>query len=237
MFSPLFHRSPYSKMSFVVCRCVCFFISGMNIVIGTPGRLQHHLEHTPGFTADSIQILVLDEADRCLDLGFRAALDAIISYLPSSRQTMLFSATQTTSVTALARCSLVDPEYVAVHDPANDSAVTPPKLAQSYTIVSADQKLDVLYSFMTTHTSDKVLLFVASRKQVSANHVMSVFVVYSPHCSVYHRSDLCTRSSAGLFQQRRLQNRRLRAIRNVVIGPVVTANSTTLLVSTNCMEE
>ena len=60
------------------------------------------------------QILVLDEADRILDLGFEATLTAIVQNLPPSRQTLLFSATQTKSVRQLAKLSLRNPEYVAV---------------------------------------------------------------------------------------------------------------------------
>lgn len=69
----------------------------MNILVATPGRLLQHLEVTPGFDASQLQMLVLDEADRILDMGFREQLDGIMQYLPP-RQTMLFSATQTKSV-------------------------------------------------------------------------------------------------------------------------------------------
>jgi superfamily II DNA/RNA helicase len=61
------------------------------------------------------QVLVLDEADRILDLGFQSAMNAIIQNLPRTRQTLLFSATQTKSVSDLARLSLNDPDYVSAH--------------------------------------------------------------------------------------------------------------------------
>jgi ATP-dependent RNA helicase DDX10/DBP4 len=77
---------------------------------------------------------VLDEADRILDMGFRTQLDGILQYLPP-RQTMLFSATQTKSVKDLARLSLNNPQYVAVH--AQDKEVTPKQLLQNYVTVSA----------------------------------------------------------------------------------------------------
>lgn len=63
-------------------------------------------------------ITVLDEADRILDMGFADTLNAIVENLPKTRQTLLFSATQTKSVKDLARLSLKDPEYVWVHEQA-----------------------------------------------------------------------------------------------------------------------
>lgn len=61
-------------------------------------------------------LLVLDEADRILDMGFSETMNAIVENLPKKRQTLLFSATQTKSVKDLARLSLKDPEYVWVHE-------------------------------------------------------------------------------------------------------------------------
>ena len=69
----------------------------MNILVATPGRLLKHFESTPGFDVSNLLVLVLDEADRILDMGFKQQMDSILEYLPS-RQTLLFSATQTKSV-------------------------------------------------------------------------------------------------------------------------------------------
>ena len=102
--------------------------AGMNILVCTPGRLLQHMDETPGFDAGQIQALILDEADRILDMGFAATLNAILENLPTERQTMLFSATQTKSVKDLARLSLDSPEYIAVH--AEAAMPTPVKLQQ-----------------------------------------------------------------------------------------------------------
>ena len=98
------------------------------MLVCTPGRLLQHMDETPGFDASQLQALVLDEADRILDMGFAATLDAILRNLPRQRQTMLFSATQTKSVKDLARLSLEAPEYIAVH--AEAAMPTPVKLQQ-----------------------------------------------------------------------------------------------------------
>ena len=73
----------------------------MNILICTPGRLLQHLEETYGFETSNLQILVLDEADVMLEMGFKEHLEAIIKYIPKT-QTLLFSATMTKSIMVLA---------------------------------------------------------------------------------------------------------------------------------------
>ena len=139
-------------------------ISRMNILVCTPGRMVQHMSEAAGFDTDNLQILILDEADRCLDMGFKSALDAIINYLPHDRQTLLFSATQTQSLSDLARLSLKDPEYVGVHDKA--TTATPTTLKQFYITTPLPQKLDILYSFLRAHLTKKILVFLSSCKQV-----------------------------------------------------------------------
>ena len=95
-------------------------------------------------------------------------MNAIIEHLPQERQTLLFSATQTKSVKDLARLSLKDPEYVAVHE-ASESA-TPTNLTQKYAVIDLPQKLDVLFSFLKSHVKSKILVFVSSCKQVRFIH-------------------------------------------------------------------
>lgn len=136
----------------------------MNILVCTPGRILQHMDQTAGFQADNLQMLILDEADRILDMGFRKTLDAIVDNLPPSRQTLLFSATQTKSVKDLARLSLHNPEYVAVHE-ASESA-TPASLQQSYVLTPLPEKLDTLYGFMKTHLKCKAIVFMSTGKQV-----------------------------------------------------------------------
>ena len=120
-------------------------ISRMNIIVCTPGRLLQHMDQTPDFNYDNLKVLVLDEADRILDMGFSVTVNAILDNLPKERQTLLFSATQTKSVKDLARLSLSDPEYIAVHEKAETS--TPAQLHQHYIEVELPDKLDLLFSF------------------------------------------------------------------------------------------
>lgn len=179
-----------------------------NIVVCTPGRLLHHMDQTPNFECTALKILVLDEADRILDLGFRETMNAIVENLPSERQTLLFSATQTKSVRDLARLSLSDPEYVSVHE--HSVASTPHKLAQSYIICSLPEKLDILYSFLKSHLSCKTIVFMSSCKQVKYIYEafrrmrpgVPLMVLYGrqkqlKRVAIY--TDFCGKKSAVLF--------------------------------------
>ncbi|CAN0352836.1 unnamed protein product [Lampetra planeri] len=135
-----------------------------NVIICTPGRLLQHMDETSYFYANNLQLLVLDEADRILDLGFAVTVNAVVENLPAGRQTLLFSATQTKSVRDLARLSLRDPAYVWVHEQAKYS--TPATLEQNYVVCELHQKVNMLYSFIKSHLTKKVIVFFSSCKQV-----------------------------------------------------------------------
>ena len=85
-----------------------------HIIVATPGRLQDHLENTKGFNLKSLKYLVMDEADRLLDMDFGPVIDKLLQSIPKDRRTMLFSATMTTKVAKLQRASLRSPVRVEV---------------------------------------------------------------------------------------------------------------------------
>jgi ATP-dependent RNA helicase DDX10/DBP4 len=155
-----------------------------NIIIATPGRLLQHLEETPMFDASSCQVLVLDEADRILDMGFRNQLYSILEYLPDGgeggRQTMLFSATQTKNVKSLACLSLSKPEYIGVHD--KESTATPEQLVQSLIVCPLPHKLDMVFSFIKSHLKQKTLIFFSTCSQV--RFIYEMFCTLQPGVSV-----------------------------------------------------
>ena len=139
-------------------------LARMNIVVCTPGRMLQHLSQTASFTVDSLRMLVLDEADRIMDMGFKKDVDAIIEYLPPERQTLLFSATQTKRVSDLSRLALKEPEYLSVHETA--TTATPKTLQQNYVLTSLPDKMDTLWSFLQSAKKSKILVFLSSGKQV-----------------------------------------------------------------------
>lgn len=183
-------------------------IGRMNILVATPGRLLQHLDQTMDFDWSNLQMLVLDEADRILDLGFAQTLNAIVAALPKHRQTLLFSATQTDSVSSLARLSLRNPVEVSVH--AAQPNATPDKLEQTYLCCPLEEKFDRLYSFIKGHLKKKTIVFFSSCKEV--RFVYEAFCRLQPGVPLLHlhgrqkqpkRVDIfqtfCRRPSAVLF--------------------------------------
>lgn len=136
-----------------------------SILISTPGRLVQHIEQTPSFDVSNLQMLVLDEADRILDMGFKDEMDQILDALsPSngSRQTLLFSATLVNSVKRLASLSMNQPEIISI----SRDEVVPSKLKQYWMEVDIDKKVDALFGFIRSHSKQKIIVFVSCRKQV-----------------------------------------------------------------------
>ncbi|KAI0019800.1 ATP-dependent RNA helicase HAS1 [Xylariomycetidae sp. FL0641] len=135
---------------------------GVNLLIATPGRLLDHLQNTPGFVFKNLRSLVIDEADRILEIGFEEEMRHIIKILPSQdRQTMLFSATQTTKVEDLARISLrPGPIYINVDEQQQFSTVE--GLEQGYVICDADKRFLLLFSFLKRNLKKKIIVFLSS---------------------------------------------------------------------------
>lgn len=144
-------------------------VRGVNILVATPGRLLDHLQNTKGFAFKRLQLLVIDEADRILEQGFEEDMHQIIKLLPTQRQTMLFSATQTKKVEDLARLSIKNtPIYVGVHD--SESAATVEGLQQGYVVCPADKRFQLLFTFLKKNKNKKVMV-----------RVRPVFVVFCLH--------------------------------------------------------
>lgn len=134
-----------------------------DVLIATPGRLIDHLRNSPTFTLDALDILVLDEADRMLEDGFSDELSEIIRSCPTSRQTMLFSATMTDSVDELVRMSLNKPVRLFV-DPKRSTARG---LIQEFVRVRAGKEAErsaLLVALCKRSFKTKTIVFFRSKK-------------------------------------------------------------------------
>lgn len=133
-----------------------------DILIATPGRLIDHLRNVQSFSIDNIDVLVLDEADRLLELGFDLELEEIIRYCPEQRQTLLFSATMTEAVEKLSKLSLRKPIRIRVDD--FDRVAT--SISQEFVVLHQGQLRDrnaILYELLTEYYKKNVLVFCASK--------------------------------------------------------------------------
>ncbi|CAG8463877.1 2825_t:CDS:2 [Paraglomus occultum] len=141
-------------------------LKGVNLLIATPGRLLDHLQNTKGFVYKNLKALVIDEADRILEIGFEDEMKQIIKIIPNeNRQSMLFSATQTTKVSDLARISLrPGPIYINVDQEKETSTVE--GLTQGYVVCDSDKRFLLLFTFLRRNLSKKIIVFFSSCKSV-----------------------------------------------------------------------
>jgi len=136
--------------------------SGVQIVVGTPGRLIDLMERRV-LDLSSVRVVVLDEADRMLDMGFTEDVEYILSKTPRDRQTSLFSATIDDSVMRVCNKYLRNPQKILVSK--DEIALT--QMKQYYTVVNQGGKLNALCDFLQDDRVDKAIIFCRTRHETS----------------------------------------------------------------------
>lgn len=170
-------------------------LKGVNLLVATPGRLLDHLNNTPGFVTRNLAMLVVDEADRILEVGFEEEVRAIVKALPKERQTALFSATQTTRVEDLARLAFRRPPlYVGVDDGA--AAATVEGLEQGYCVVPSAARFLLLFTFLRKNAAKKkVIVFFSSCASVKYHSELLNYIDLPVSC-IHGKQKQARRSSA-----------------------------------------
>jgi superfamily II DNA/RNA helicase len=153
--------------------------SGADVVVATPGRLLDIVDHN-ALNLGHVQHLVLDEADRLLDLGFAEELHRILALLPAKRQNLLFSATFEPAVQTLAEALLSNPARITI---AHTEAHTP-DIAQRAIQVDEKSRTALLRHLIKTHAWKRVLVFVATR--YACEHVANKLYKAGVFATAFH---------------------------------------------------
>ncbi|ENC6733045.1 ATP-dependent RNA helicase DbpA [Vibrio navarrensis] len=134
---------------------------GAHILVGTPGRILDHMSKGR-INLDELNTLVLDEADRMLEMGFQDAIDAIIDAAPSQRQTLLFSATFPSEIETIAAKVMKQPKWVKVESTHQQSTIE----QRFYKLESTEERDDALEALLLTHRPESCVVFCNTKKEV-----------------------------------------------------------------------
>ncbi len=135
--------------------------AGCQVVIATPGRLMDLMERQ-AIRLDKVKIVVLDEADQMLDIGFRPAVETILKAVPKTRQTLLLSATMPPGVREIAETYLVDPVDARLIKDNEDATI--PAIRQSYLMVHADRKFELLIRLLQREKPERSIVFCRTKR-------------------------------------------------------------------------
>lgn len=189
---------------------------GINILVGTPGRLIDHLHSTSSLSLASVRFLVIDEADRLLDMGYERSITSIIETLReqqpgpgSSRQTIMLSATLSAGVEKLAGMSLVEPKVVDVSCEDNtesqltsEALATPANLSHHYLLVPAKLRLVSLAAFILSKCRSgderKMIIFFATQDMVDYHTALFSTVLSRYGAEIKSKTSLLRRAEKVL---------------------------------------
>ena len=132
---------------------------GVHVVVGTPGRLQEHLRKR-SLRLSNLKVLVLDEADRMLDMGFEEVITEVISYAPTHRQTLLFSATYSDPIREISQKFQYKPVSVTIDSSHHDSVIE-----QRFYQIQKSQRINALGYLLAFHRPESTVVFCNTKRE------------------------------------------------------------------------
>ncbi|QDU80602.1 DEAD-box ATP-dependent RNA helicase CshA [Polystyrenella longa] len=153
--------------------------NGAQMVVGTPGRVIDLL-FRKDLVLDQVKFVVLDEADRMLDIGFRPDIEKIMKRCPEQRQTLLLSATMSSEVERLAKRYMIDPDRVDL----SEKDVANKSIQQFYISVDADRKISLMAKFLLQERPQQVLVFTRTKR--GAERLYKTFAKKLKNIAVIH---------------------------------------------------
>ncbi|KAG6547110.1 hypothetical protein Mapa_011361 [Marchantia paleacea] len=182
------------------------------VLVATPGRLLDHMQTSKEILQQlgHLKVLVLDEADRLLDMGFKKDLDRIIKMLPAARQTLLFSATVPPEVHQVSQVALKK-DHAFIDTVGKDDEETHAKVEQSYVIVPLENQLETIFSLLEKHIEEepdyKVLVFCTTARvtglmaEISTNFGYNTLEIHSRKSQAFRTrvSDTFRNSTGGVI--------------------------------------
>ncbi|TBU06757.1 RNA helicase [Hamiltosporidium magnivora] len=160
-------------------------IGKMNILVCTPGRLLHHILETPYFDISNVQILVIDETDKLLEMGFKKDILEIMSYLPVKRQNIFLSATPKSINQKNLFIDFDSIEIFSAYKNENENKNTKVKnnLEHFFYVLSICDKVEYLYTILKNNNSKKIIVFFSTCKE--AKFYFLVFSKLKMRCKFY----------------------------------------------------
>jgi len=133
---------------------------GAHIIVGTPGRIEEHLRKQT-LKINHLTTLVLDEADRMLDMGFQPSIDAIVKQLPQERQSLLFSATFPDKIKEIAKKALRNPAVVKVASTHDDNTIS----QEFYKVEDNEQRFTVMQKLLLSYAPESCVIFCNTKRE------------------------------------------------------------------------
>jgi len=152
---------------------------GAHIIVGTPGRIEDHLNRGR-LNLDNLNTLVLDEADRMLEMGFQSALDLIFSLCPAKRQTLLFSATFPDQIKPITNSIMQDPETVKVESTHDSSSIN----QHFFQVTDNSQRMKALRLILLKYQPESSVIFCTTK--VETQSVADELASYGFNCLALH---------------------------------------------------